>query len=457
MKVNNRDYTSGIDLFETEEAAKSAAAFHAYVICRCFSVNDGMMSPLKVDPGRSGRLNISNISAEAIGYNGSDVASHASQATFFTAKSRETDDEQQNHEPGSDWYQHLEKLSILPIASFDETNWSGRGQHVEFEESDRPELSRILRVGDVLGHSATAIVEQVQCKRISLARKRIKCNWRLRREDAITEVTHLQRLRHSHIVRGVGTYVIGNELGILLYPAAEFNLETFLDYGAAIDKMASPLPSQLQALHTMQHDIRCFFSCLISTIGFIHRQRVKHMDIKPSNILVKERPRRIPTYKIYLADFGISRSYDSSQDVETDSRTSFTRTYAAPEVILQEKRGFPADIFSLGCVFLEMLAVLAEPMQREALIKTRMANSEEDYSYQANLSSVFDNFNTTGFVDPRCHVWLEEAKKMMNPNAEARPDEGSLNNIFGHGQDCCYVGSEPFEAAVEVSHGPMDH
>jgi len=48
-------------------------------------------------------------------------------------------------------------------------------------------------------------------------------------ENAIKEVEHLQRLQHSHIVRAIGTYIIGKDL-ILLYPVAEYNLEIFIDH-----------------------------------------------------------------------------------------------------------------------------------------------------------------------------------------------------------------------------------
>jgi len=39
--VNNREYTTDTD-YETDELARNAAATRAYMICRNFSVNDGM-------------------------------------------------------------------------------------------------------------------------------------------------------------------------------------------------------------------------------------------------------------------------------------------------------------------------------------------------------------------------------------------------------------------------------
>lgn len=130
--------------------------------------------------------------------------------TFHTTRSRQTDSSRNSAASAltrTAWRQTLfAKNLILP--KFDETNWSGCGQHIEFTQDDTAMIDDLLIPMGVLGHSATALVERVRCKRIILARKKIRCNWRLKREDAIEEVAHLQRLRHAHIIRGVGTYVM---------------------------------------------------------------------------------------------------------------------------------------------------------------------------------------------------------------------------------------------------------
>lgn len=316
--VNHREYGGGDTPFESEELAKIAAATHAYMICRSFSINDGMypgqiggiiggvpvaIGGVPVAIG-TGRRHIQGAgTGRRSGVTSSTESDAASIATFHTAVSTQAVDyledqglcESQVNAP-TPWYKYLRGIGLIPD-KFDEMNWSGRGQHAEFDTSEAAKLECILKAHCILGHSATAIVEKVQCKRILLARKRIRCNWRMKREEAIKEVGHLERLRYSHIVRGVGTYVVGNELSILLYPAAEYNLESFLDLCSEFGSSSSPSAAQLSTLHIMLHDLRCFFECLANTICFIHSQLVKHMDIKPSNLLVKERPGRIPSYK----------------------------------------------------------------------------------------------------------------------------------------------------------------
>jgi serine/threonine protein kinase len=194
---------------------------------------------------------------------------------------------------------------------------------------------------------------------------------------------------------------------------------------------------------------------LIHSLAFIHGKNVKHMDIKPKNLLVGAHNAASDTYKIYIADFGIARSYKSAHDAETDSPIPFTRTYAAPEVALQDVRGFSADIFSLGCVFLEMLATLiSNPARNERhnLAEIRTAASG-DSSYHANLLSVNDWFHQVfgdniqiGRVPTDL---LTEIPKMLQVPPAQRPSAAELDASFT--EFCCNTcdnGPEPFEVAA---------
>lgn len=141
----------------------------------------------------------------------------------------------------------------------------------------------------------------------------------------------------------------------MLYPVAEYDLQTFMELDRQYpsgEPDVDPLMSSLQFL--------CFSACLSNALAYIHQHLTKHMDIKPKNILVGSYHTGIsfgiPKRKIYIADFGIARSYSTIEAAETEGLTACTRKYAAPEVVEQDKRGFPADFFSMGCVFVEMLA-----------------------------------------------------------------------------------------------------
>ncbi|KAH7120969.1 kinase-like domain-containing protein [Dendryphion nanum] len=378
----------------------------------------------------------------------------------------------------SDWLKYLLSRGVI-LPADEELNWSGKGQHVEYDIEQANEIP--LTFERVLGHSAMALVESVLCRRIRLARKKIKCHRRLQKKEVIKEVEHLQRVQHRHIIRVVGTYSVRQELSILLYPAAQWNLAEFMDEIYDTDSGPSILQSPtLEVLsnfnrrtllahdeYTRNHDelgfwrlwgLRNFLGCLSRAVHFIHEANVKHMDIKPKNILVRKCEvinLLGPCYRVYIADFGIARAYRSAADVETDSPISFTRTYAAPEVVLQDMRGFKADIFSLGCVFLEIIATLLSTRcnnERSALEDARCKGTEDE-AFHANIESVQNWLNNLNkhpedpddITQPNTII-----RSMLNEDPETRPSAHQVASLIQYHCTNCNFGPEPFEAAQKL-------
>ena len=337
---------------------------------------------------------------------------------------------------------------------FDEMDWSGRGQHAEFDADEESAVPLIYE--ETLAKTSTAKVESVRCRRIRLARKTVKVNRRLKKEEVIKEVEHLQRLKHPHIIRVVGTYTLPRELSILLYPVAEYTLEEFLE------STQEDLPPDEISLRLFS--ISTFFRCLAKAVAYIHEKAMKHMDIKPKNLLVRDMKNSTicnqGQYKIYIADFGITRAYQSIEDCNTESFTSYTRKYAAPEVVAQERRDQKADIFSLGAVFAEMLAVLSEPSRGisnlDYLDKILRKNAQDPLpSYQANAERVrswlrFLPITSYGFESDVSHAPITElAAMMLSPLPADRPTASTVVNNIPFLAFCCDVngGAEPFEVA----------
>jgi serine/threonine protein kinase len=97
--------------------------------------------------------------------------------------------------------------------------------------------------------------------------------------------------------------------------------------------------------------LRSFFGCLAGALDYLHKDKIRHRDIKPQNILVKGS-------HVYLTDFGISLDWENLSRSTTTEDTAKTPLYCAPEVARWEKRNTSADIWSLGCVFVEMLTLI---------------------------------------------------------------------------------------------------
>ncbi|PVH86038.1 kinase-like protein [Cadophora sp. DSE1049] len=158
------------------------------------------------------------------------------------------------------------------------------------------------------------------------------------------EVSVLRELRHKHIIQVISTYETisaPRQFGILLSPAGDEDLSHYLERVCEDD-----FPEDdLQRLEKWQY-------CLASAVAYIHSRNVRHKDIKPSNAICKGGD-------IFLTDFGSAHQFSAGLTSSTEGYAAgITKMYSAPEVISLDRRGRPADIYSLGCVFAEMATVV---------------------------------------------------------------------------------------------------
>ena len=152
----------------------------------------------------------------------------------------------------------------------------------------------------------------------------------------IAEIEVLKRLKHCHIAEFVGSYTDPQYMGLIMSPVAEMDLSTYLARANAVS----------------HKELRTFFGCLARALKFLHGERIRHKDIKPSNILVHNG-------NVLFTDFGLAFDFMDAEGSTTVSRVNgMTPKYCAPEVANQEPRNTSSDIWSLGVVFLEMAAVL---------------------------------------------------------------------------------------------------
>ncbi|KAK4622003.1 hypothetical protein CLAFUW4_07094 [Fulvia fulva] len=187
-----------------------------------------------------------------------------------------------------------------------------------------------------LGHGACGIVDEVQLRTSpeSFARKVcIRQRDDLRSPD-LHEIEILQKFDHPNIARFVAAYYQKRALNILMSTVAECKLKEYLSEPTAYDKR-SYMPE--------------WYYSLASAVDYMHSLSCRHKDIKPANVLISGR-------KVLLSDFGTS--YQFSMDNSTSTGPGFmTPRYCAPEVARLGARGRKADIFSLGCVFVELITV----------------------------------------------------------------------------------------------------
>ncbi|KAI8629560.1 kinase-like domain-containing protein [Xylariaceae sp. FL1651] len=183
------------------------------------------------------------------------------------------------------------------------------------------------------------------------------------------ELEIMTKMKHNHIAAYVGHFKRQDQVGIVMYPLAICNLAQLLKHLAK---------AEASCITNMRHVLLAAMGCLSSAVMYLHHsQKVKHKDIKPENILVDR------FGSVHLADFGISKQYKRKTD--TDGCTPFTEMYAAPEVVKQQSRDLSSDIFSLGCVFLEICTIL----RGKSLEEMGMAVfGHESRGYHHSLSNI---------------------------------------------------------------------
>ena len=162
------------------------------------------------------------------------------------------------------------------------------------------------------------------------------------------EITNLKRLSHQHLVSLIGSYTDQKSVAYLMEPIADCNFMTYLCQPRTF--IVERLPS-----------LRNYFGCLASAVAYLHRQRVRHRDLKPQNILIKN-------HEIYITDFGNALDWSKKgRDTTNDSNTPFTEQYVAPEIAKRSSasKSSASDVWSLGVVFLEMITVLRGRTIRE--------------------------------------------------------------------------------------------
>jgi predicted ATPase/GAF domain-containing protein/tRNA A-37 threonylcarbamoyl transferase component Bud32 len=92
---------------------------------------------------------------------------------------------------------------------------------------------------------------------------------------------------------------------------------------------------------------------LSGTLGEVHRNRIIHKDIKPSNILINHQ-----TFEVKLVDFGISSQLEKENQIAVNPTVlEGTLEYMSPEQTGRMNRAidYRSDFYSLGVTFYELL------------------------------------------------------------------------------------------------------
>jgi serine/threonine protein kinase len=199
-----------------------------------------------------------------------------------------------------------------------------------------------------------------------------------------------------------------------MLPVAECNLARYLEVAILNQETRSFLPS--------------FFGCLSRGLWHIHQQKLRHRDIKPENILVSDN-------KVLFADFGCAHDWSHTLHSTTVGVPPRTQQYASPEVAYSgfqngSRINSSSDIWSLGCVFLEI-----------ANVWKKQSVAELDYlkhpGYYQNIRQVRGCLEQLRTIESRPSIsgaldWIQE---MLQVDSTLRPTAQRLVELTSN--FCC--------------------
>ncbi|KAG9088030.1 ATP binding [Ceratobasidium sp. UAMH 11750] len=178
-----------------------------------------------------------------------------------------------------------------------------------------------------------------------------------RKKTALTALEHeielLKQLQHENIVQYLDSSIDTHHLNIFLEYVPGGSVATLLrDYGA----FEEPL-------------VRNWVRQILQGLNYLHERGIIHRDIKADNILVDNKG------SIKISDFGISKKVEDNLLGGARIHQSSLQGsvfWMAPEVVKQTSYTYKADIWSVGCLVVEMLTgqhPWAQLTQMQAIFK----------------------------------------------------------------------------------------
>ncbi|KAJ2698955.1 ATP binding [Coemansia sp. IMI 209128] len=158
-----------------------------------------------------------------------------------------------------------------------------------------------------------------------------------RMADALRhELDLLKGLDHRNVVKYLGTDM------------DERNIYIFLEYVSG-GSVSSALASFGMFPETL---VRTYTAQIIEGLVYLHEQGIIHRDIKGGNVLIDQ------DGSVKISDFGISKRVDEVVAAsKMDRRASLQGSvfWMAPEVVKDTKYTVKGDVWSLGCLVIEMM------------------------------------------------------------------------------------------------------
>ena len=147
-----------------------------------------------------------------------------------------------------------------------------------------------------------------------------------------TEVENLSKLRHPNIVGYLGSQKTDKFVYIFMEYTGKHSLRSQLKKKRSFDEAV----------------LRDYARQVLKGLEYLHSHQVAHRDIKAANVLLTK------DGVCKLADFGCSKQKINKDEASDFMSVKGTINWMAPEVMLRSGHGRRADIWSFGCLMVEL-------------------------------------------------------------------------------------------------------
>ena len=191
--------------------------------------------------------------------------------------------------------------------------------------------NKYLKVSKIGGGSfgAVYLVKEKETNKVYAMKKFYLDN--LSNGGAKKQYEILSKFNHENIHKVIDMFVAPNKNQYLITPYYQNNLYNYT---------SKKLPEKV---------IKQIIYQIVCGVNYLHSLKYIHRDIKPDNILISSEG------KIILTDFDLCRQESKGKD-DPMTRTAVTLYYRAPELFFGDSYyGNKIDIWSIGCVFTELI------------------------------------------------------------------------------------------------------
>jgi NIMA (never in mitosis gene a)-related kinase len=193
-------------------------------------------------------------------------------------------------------------------------------------------------------------------------------------QEAMNEVNVLKSLTHPNIVRHFDNFIHHGKICLVM---------EFAPCGDLDSRIRSV---SLSKSFLTEDQIGKWFVQILQGLSLLHARNIMHRDLKPQNIFITDNGERV-----MIGDFGVCKVLGSKHDLT--STITGTPYYLSPEIFQGKPYSFKSDIWSLGCILYQLVALQvpydARDVSTLSARVTRGSNPPFPSRYSRDLRDIF--------------------------------------------------------------------